>query len=52
MYSFSSHSFKVGKKAERAPNTGPLQSNCGGIGGILPYGGHIPKSGEYHYAEK
>ena len=40
MYSFVSHSFKVGKKAERAPNKPPLQSNWRGIGWIFPSGGH------------
>ena len=31
----------VGAKAQQATMESPLQSNCGGIGGILPCGGHI-----------
>ena len=45
LYSFSSHSFKVGKKAECAPITGPLQSNCGGTGGIFCQGRHSYRFG-------
>jgi len=40
MYLFWSYSFKVGKKALQATIGDPLQSHCGGVGGILPCGGH------------